>query len=361
MKRNLSWIALFLAAFLIAAGVAGYFLYQRLTTSMQVSVAQGPAAAETTPFPTPLAERKADIARALLAAGLNEQPVFGDTGVSGHMQRLEAGEVSEEELIQYAQDLTYLNSYTAEHGAQIPTDFWDVRTEEMTANSWDEYWIVRQIAIPEAEPYLRLLAQGYGRFKQFKEADDGADDSALDAALDMMQLVDEYYAQVTEEPTDQADMAADKGYADGMLLVWQSLVAGSTRTNPLTNEPMFSHSIFARNNIGTMYQFELDQQMGIAEIWGVSGFAPQFVGTPVNNNQVEHMSISTILQMVLDEPVAVLDGIEEEKVLLGGASSEEANADMALNNAIHKEFVPFFTQDRLGTVERLRCTLKDDC
>ena len=29
---------------------------------------------------------------------------------------------------------------------------------------------------------------------------------------------------------------------------WHSLVAGSTRINPLTNEPMFSHSIFAHDN-----------------------------------------------------------------------------------------------------------------
>lgn len=45
------------------------------------------------------------------------------------------------------------------------------------------------------------------------------------------------------------------------------------------------------------------------------------------------MSVSTVLHLVLDEPVAVLDGIEDEKVIAGDADPLEANADMALNNA----------------------------
>jgi hypothetical protein len=100
--------------------------------------------------------------------------------------------------------------------------------------------------------------------------------------------------------------------------------------------------------------------MGNAQVWGVSGFAPRFVGIPENNNQVEHMSISMVLQIVLDEPVVVLDGIEEEKVLLGQAHSEEAQANMALNNAIHNEFAPFIAQDGLTAVEHLRCVLKSN-
>ena len=95
-------------------------------------------------------------------------------------------------------------------------------------------------------------------------------------------------------------------------------------------------------------------------MWGVTGFAPRYVGIPQNNNQVEHMSISMILQMVNGEPVLILDGIEEEKVLLGPAQSQEANADMALNNAIHKEFAPYFAEDLGKAVENLRSVLKSD-
>jgi hypothetical protein len=70
------------------------------------------------------------------------------------------------------------------------------------------------------------------------------------------------------------------------------------------------------------------------------------------------MSISMVLQMVLGEPVAVLDAIEEEKVVTGQADAAEANADMALNNAIHNEFAPSFAEDGLLAVEQLRCFLK---
>lgn len=117
---------------------------------------------------------------------------------------------------------------------------------------------------------------------------------------------------------------------------------------------MFSHSIYARNNVGTMYQYEIGQEMGIGDVWGVTRFHPRFVGIAENNNQIEHMSISTILQVVMDEPLTVLASIEEEKVLAGQADTAEAAADMALNKAIHDEFAPFFAQDSQGAAERLR-------
>ena len=72
-----------------------------------------------------------------------------------------------------------------------------------------------------------------------------------------------------DEPPDSQE--ALKGIADSKLMVWQSLVAGSTHINPLTKEPMFSHSILARDNVGTMYQNDMSEAMGIAEVWGVTG------------------------------------------------------------------------------------------
>lgn len=340
---------------IIAAG--GMLLYQSLTRSFQVVAPQGPVSTATEELPAPPEAADSIVGRMLWSAGLNAEPVLGDTAISGHINRLENSEVSEQTLIQYANDLIYLNEYTAENGKQIPTDFWDVRSDEMIANGWDEYNIVHQIAQVDSEPYLRLLTKGYGRFRQFKDAEESGEDTGLDAALDMMALVDTYYAAVAGAPPLD-DAVAMENYTDAKLLVWQSLVAGSTRTNPLTKEPMFSHSIFARDNVGTMYQYDIDREMGIAKVWGVSGFAPQYVGIPENNNQVEHMSISMILQIVLDESVTVLDGIEEEKALLGQADKREANADMALNNAIHNEFAPIVALQGPMAVERLRCVLK---
>ncbi|MEA3336705.1 MAG: hypothetical protein U9R25_12395 [Chloroflexota bacterium] len=361
MKRQLIWIIPIVILLLVVAGYYGIRLYRELTASVQVEVGQGPVAEESLNLTPPPVAEESWVALRLKAVGLNKKPVLGDTAISGHLQRLEAGEVSEETLLQYADDLEHLNQFTAEQGARIPTDFWDVQTEEMEANSWDEYSIVQQISIPEAEPYLLLLAQGYGRFLQFKAAEVSGEDTALDAALDMFAFVDEYHNKVMPPSASPDDPAEIKGRASAMLMVWQSLVAGSTRTNPITGEPMFSHSIFARDNVGTMHQYDVGQAMSIADVWGVTGFAAHFVGIPENNNQVEHMSISKVLQIVLNEPVAVLDGIEEEKLLLGHADQAEAEADMALNNAIHKEFVPLFVDDWQQAVERLRCVLKDEC
>lgn len=36
---------------------------------------------------------------------------------------------------------------------------------------------------------------------------------------------------------------------------------------------MLSHSIFARDNIGTTYQYELGEEMSIAEVWDLTDFA----------------------------------------------------------------------------------------
>jgi len=358
MKKQLIWLIPTAILLLAAAGYYGIRLYRELTTSFQVEVAQGPVTGEPKHLSPPPKTEEATVGQRLRDAGLNESPVLGDTAVSGHIERLDKGEISEETLLQYADDLIYLNEYTTTKGGPIPTSFWDVRTPEMEANSWDEYSIIRQVAVPEAEPYLLLLTRGYGRFLQFKDAEASGKDTALDAALDMFAYVDDYWADITPTSQDADSSEALKGAANGKLMVWQSLVAGSTRKNPLTKEPMFSHSIFARDNVGTMYQYDQGEEISIAEVWGVTGFHPHFVGIPENNNQVEHMSISMVLQIVLGEPVLALDAIEEEKVLLGRAHSKEASADMALNNAIHAKFAPHFADEGLNAVEHLRRVLK---
>jgi len=143
--------------------------------------------------------------------------------------------------------------------------------------------------------------------------------------------------------------------------IWQGFNAGTSRVNPLTGEALFSHSIIGHYSVAEMWRHAQGENLGISEVWGLSGFAPDFVGIPENANQIEHMSISTVLQLVLDEPIAALDGIEQEKVITGDANQREASADMALNNAIHRIMVASFNHDGLAAVEQLRCTLKSDC
>jgi len=344
----------------MVGGVVAYQIYQRLTASVEVEGAVGASVVAT-----PAAEDAnevvvAQVANRLLMAGLTREGVLDSTGVETHLQRLRDREVDAATLLQYADDLETLSRFTAENGAEIPADFWDVRTPLMVEEGVDEYTLVRGAAMPESAPYIRLLAQAYERFLTFKEQEASGEDTALDAALDILLLTDEYNRVVYSE-IDEDDKEAQLYNAQAKLMVWQSLIAGTSRTNPLTGKPMFSHGLFAHNSAPIMWQYDQGEYMNVADVWGVTGFASQFVGTPKNNNQIEHMSISAFLQFVMDEPLLALNGIENEKLLRGRADSAEAHADMALNRAIAYEFVPFYATQKEQAVDHLRCFLKNEC
>lgn len=183
-------------------------------------------------------------------------------------------------------------------------------------------------------------------------------DTGLDAALDLMAVAQRYVASVPKEFLAQHAKEIEDA-TDATLFGWQNLVAGTTRTNPLTKKPVFSHGFLARFNVVTMYEHRVGTRLGVSKAWGWAGFAPAYVGTPKNANQVEHMSISLILQALFEQPLAVLNAIERAKLAAGGADEAEAHADMALNRAIHEVFVPTFREDLLGAVEALRIRLKE--
>jgi hypothetical protein len=359
MRKHLRWLIPVIVVLAIGGGVVAYQLYQRLSASVEVVGAAGSSIVAT-----PMTERANDVVMAqvanrLLMAGLTREGVLDSTGVETHLQRLQEREIDAATLLQYADDLETLNRFTVENGAQIPADFWDVRTDLMIERDLDEYTLVRGAAMPESAPYIRLLARAYERFLAFKEGEATGEDTALDAALDILLMTDEYNRAVYDEIADDAD--AQLHDAQAKLMVWQSLIAGTSRTNPLTGKPMFSHGLFTHNSLPIIWQYDQGEYMNVAEAWGVTGFAPQFVGTPKNNNQIEHMSISAFLQFVMDEPVLALNSIEEEKLFRGRADSAEAHADMALNNAIAYEFVPFYVTQKEQAVDHFRCFLKDEC
>ena len=355
MKLLLIIISLIL---LLLVSAYGLRVFKELGSSLQVDAIAGPLASHDADQSLN-GSSKDQILQQLLKVGLKRSPVLDDTGITKHLLRLERKQTDLQQLQQYARDLQYLNQFTAEQHGPIPASFWDVRTEEMEKNQWSEYTLVHQLAQPEWQPYLELLAKSYARFLNFKATESSGNDSALDASLDLFALVENYYHAVPF--ADLSEHAKEiKGETEAVLMIWQSVVAGTTRNNPLTHKPLFSHSIFARNNVGTMYQYAQAKKMSIGAVWGVSGFAHRYVGTPKNNNQVEHMSISMVLQLVMHEPVLVLDAVEEEKLLLGHANAEESHADMALNNAIHKEFKPRFSKNRLEAVEHLRSVLRTE-
>ncbi|MCB0122537.1 MAG: hypothetical protein KDE58_09855, partial [Caldilineaceae bacterium] len=246
---------------------------------------------------------------------------------------------------------------------QIPTPFWDVRTAGMDADHVTEYTLVNGLTQPALATYLEWMANCFTRFSAFKtDQAAGGEDTALDAALDMLLYTLDYLdATLGPLPAD-ATAEVQQARSEQAVRMWQNIIAGTTRYNPLTDKAMVAQTLSSRYTVMEMWRYATGERAGNSELWGVSGFAERFVGEERNINQIEHMSISTFLQFVLAEPVTVLNA-EEARELLNGHSSGNAMAyaDMAVNRAIADEFVPTFVGDPRGTVEHLRCFFKGAC
>ncbi|MCF6273505.1 MAG: hypothetical protein L3J37_10015 [Rhodobacteraceae bacterium] len=295
----------------------------------------------------------------LLAAGLSAEPLLGDTGVSGHMARLQAGEVTPETLAEYADGLVALSKTTSALGYPIPVPFWDVDTDQLLRDGWTSYRIVAALNTPRGAPYVTALGTAYTRFYSFKTQPEGGSDTALDTALDLFQpVIALMETKALSEQIEQSPYIKNREQA--VLYFWQDLVAGTSRRNPLTQQKLFDHGFATRFHMGTIWQYETGKAQENADIWGVSGFAPEFVGPPENNNQVEHMSISLVVQALLGEPLSILAAFEKMEQWTGMADASEAAADMALNAAINKVFIPAYEKDTLLAIEALRDYLRDD-
>ncbi|GAB4432612.1 MAG: hypothetical protein Kow0031_14030 [Anaerolineae bacterium] len=320
------------------------------------------------PTATPFSETQisgnsvAMLAAQLEAAGLTPGPYLDATGVEAHLARLSAGQIDAATLAQYAADLQTLNKTTAKYGAQVPASFWDVGNEDMAESNVTEYNLVNGLAQPALESYIGLFGRAFARFKQFKEAEPGSD-TALDTELDLLLITLDYLDETLGPLPAGAPAAEREARAQEAVRIWQGLVVGTTRFNPLTDAQMVQETLSSRMNVVELWRHHTGQQLTHPEVWGLSGFAEQFVGDYEKNvNQVEHLSISTFIQVVLKEPELVLS-LEEDKELLSGHSSGEAMAlaDKAINNAVATQFAPYFAADPRGTVEHLRCFLKDAC
>ena len=302
------------------------------------------------------------LATQLESAGLTHAPYLDATGIKEHLLRLDAGEIDTDTLAQYAADLQTLNEITAKYGAQIPASFWDVATEEMAAGNVTEYNLVNGMAQPALESYIGLFGRAFARFKQFKEAAPGSD-TALDTELDLLLFTLDYLDETLGPLPAAASAAEREARAQEAVRIWQSLVVGTTRFNPITGDQMVQKTLSSRMNVVEMWRHHTGQEMTHPEAWGLSGFADQFVGDFERNvNQVEHLAISTFIQVVLKEPELVLSLQEDKELLLGHSSGQAmALADKAINKAVATQFAPYFVADMRGAVAHLRCILKDAC
>lgn len=164
--------------------------------------------------------------------------------------------------------------------------------------------IARELAQDHSSLYLEVLAKAYARFVRFKADENTAGDSAVDAALDILLIARDYVKSIPRERLFQ-HAPEIRTEVHAILMAWQTLVAGSTRLNDITHKPVLSHGFIARYNVSTIHQYALGSAMSISESLGVSGFADRFVGVASNANQIEHLSISIVLQAVLREPLLV--------------------------------------------------------
>lgn len=206
---------------------------------------------------------------------------------------------------------------------------------------------------------MTALGSAYARFHRFKTQAQGRTDTALDTALDLfVPVIALLETQSLDEMIERSPYITTPEQA--ALYLWQDVVSGSSRRNPLTRHKVFDHGFATRFHVGTIWQYQTGRAELDGDIWGVSGFAARFVGPPENNNQIEHMSISMVIQGLLREPLLVLDAFEELERLTGVASAEEAAADTALNEAIHDVFVPSFHGNLPQAIEALRHHLREE-
>jgi len=362
MARNkkiwLILIAAILGILIAVAAMAGRNLYGRLTNSFEAVTYKPPSVIHTPGAGEQNRMAGNEIAEALRAAGLSERGVIDSVGVREHLRRYQTDEVDAQTLLDYAANLEKLNHLTEGYGARIPTDFWDGLSAQQIEEGEDVYTQVARFAAPGTAPYLKLMARAWERFLAFKSGEASGEDTALDAALDILLMQEDYVKEVYEDLPAEDDEEGMKAIANAKIIVWQSLIAGTSRINPLTGQPLFSHGDYGRNSVAEMWRYRMKKHLGISEIWGVTGFDWQFVGTTENANQVEHMSITSFLQLVLGEPIEALNAIEDKKVLLNGADPAEAAADKALNQAVHDTLLPNYIHDLPGAVAQLRATLK---
>lgn len=340
----------------MAAGLAAWLL-PSVFLNVEVDVPHGDAVPDAPVNPEVEAEAPEAIGAYLTRAGLPPAGRLGAIGVQGHCKRLDEEAVSRSELEEYSRNLRTIQETSERLGAALPLSFFDVETDAMKAAGWTCYKLARKLAEPTSEPYIRVLAECFERFLQFKDAEAAGTDTGLDAALDMMGIVKAYVDSMPKRMLAQhAPQIRDK--VDHTLMGWQNIVAGTTRRNPLTKKPVFSHGFLERFNVVTLYEHHIGSSVGVSRAWGLAGFDDRYVGTPKNANQVEHMSISLLLQALFKQPVVMLNGVERAKLSAGSADEAETNADMALNTAIHEVFVPAFRKDLLGATEQLRARLK---
>jgi len=290
------------------------------------------------------AHRPVDAIERLCALGLSESGVLGSTGVEQHRQRLRDGAIGPQALDEYAASLERIAAQAGVGTHGIPVNFWDVCSPEMRRAHYDEYLMARTLAQPDFQPYLALLGRAFDRFAAMKS---GADTVATTAVATALAILEDASAYVRAGHSTRMIRALPwLDQPQQALVLWQQILTGSTRRLPLIGLEVIPHGVWGRFNVTTMWQYARGTSGERAALWGVSGFHPDYVGPASNNNQIEHMAISAVTQRVFHVPALALSTIEYAQwKLQPGVKEGEARADTALNQAVARDFLPYYSVD----------------
>ncbi len=292
-----------------------------------------------------------DVILRLRALRLSENGALSSTGAATHQRRLNARAVTEQTLERYVADLERITARTKSEACPIPVDFWDVASPAMRRAGYDEYRMARMLAQPDLAPYLALLGHAFERFAGMAS---GVGGTAVVTALEILKDASAYIRSggstrmVRARPWLHQPQQA--------LLLWQQILTGSTRRLPLLGLEIIPHGMWGRFNVLTMAQYA---GMGDRAAWGVSGLHPDYVGPDDNDNQIEHLAISAVAQRVFHIPVIALSAVEYAQWRIEHDVDEgEARADIALNAAVARDFVPYYAVDNPARAcERLALAL----
>ena len=307
-----------------------------------------PNAETTSNPPIPSTERDRLQGR-LQDVGLSAQGRLQSTGIARHLERLEAGQVSPGDLSAYADNLQALSVLCELAGPRIPADFWDVRTPAMDAAGMDEYKIVAKMNRPEFAAYVSLLDRCFQHLETFKSE---GKQTAVATALTLLQEAAVYVR--AGHTTEMTALRPHLRPAQQAIVLWQLLVVGTNRQIPFIHRDAYTHRYWGRFNVVEIWRFHANVDENADQTWGLSGFSERFIGDATNTNQIEHMTITALAQMVLGIPAPFLDVVEELEWMLRKGTKAASRADEQLNRTVCKYLCSgFHLEDLIPACERL--------
>lgn len=268
----------------------------------------------------------AAVQKRLSDVGLHPTGSLSDLGIDDHVARLKQGQITAADLNAYADAIETLTKRSAERGQSLPPTLWDVTSTALIDSGWTVYSLTEALASEEGRIHVDLLADAYNTYLTARP-------NALKGALTLLPLADDYVRSLPESARAEHEAHVDTE-GEAAILIWQALLTGTSRHNPITHRPLWSHGFVGHFSVTHIHQYATGMSLTPSQVWGVEGFDPVFVGPSSNTNQVEHLGISTLLQAVGHVSTTLLDAVEVLEIAVDHEDPAAAAADKALNVAV---------------------------